>query len=312
MSSRFGARPAPLRRCAAARPVRRRRRERRRAGRSARGGRRLRPDRPRPAAPPTRAAPPARTASSSLDGQRDRLPAEALAPAQHRLPRRADGLAVQRAEVGGAARHRRRGAEKQRWILARFDEQRQRSARLAASRVVWGDGATLAFPRAPLTIVVARREPGNGGPRAAPLDRRRPHALPTSLRRGHAPRLHVALPPTPAERIRDAVQSWLQREARRVFAERAAHFAAARRSRQPPVAVVGEDALGQRQRQRRGAPALAADPASARDHRLRRRPRARAPARDEPRPALLDVVGRWFPTTRRRERACRQEGRADA
>ena len=27
-------------------------------------------------------------------------------------------------------------------------------------------------------------------------------------------------------RVRDAVQSWLQREARRVFAERAAHFAA--------------------------------------------------------------------------------------
>jgi hypothetical protein len=41
-----------------------------------------------------------------------------------------------------------------------------------------------------------------------------------------APRLLVALPRDAGEaQIRDAVQSWLQREARRVFAERAAHFA---------------------------------------------------------------------------------------
>src|SRR5207342_3561205 len=42
-----------------------------------------------------------------------------------------------------------------------------------------------------------------------------------------APRLRVALPRDAGEaQIRDAVQSWLQREASRVFAERAAHFAA--------------------------------------------------------------------------------------
>jgi predicted metal-dependent hydrolase len=41
-----------------------------------------------------------------------------------------------------------------------------------------------------------------------------------------AARLLVALPRDAGEaQIRDAVQSWLQREARRVFAERAAHFA---------------------------------------------------------------------------------------
>ena len=39
-------------------------------------------------------------------------------------------------------------------------------------------------------------------------------------------RLVIALPRDASEeRIRDAAQSWLQREARRVFAERAAHFA---------------------------------------------------------------------------------------
>ena len=39
--------------------------------------------------------------------------------------------------------------------------------------------------------------------------------------------LHVALPPSAtAAQIRDAVQSWLQRQARRVFEERCRHFAA--------------------------------------------------------------------------------------
>ena len=38
--------------------------------------------------------------------------------------------------------------------------------------------------------------------------------------------LHVGLPQTAApEQIRDAVQSWLQRQARRIFEQRCAHFA---------------------------------------------------------------------------------------
>ena len=40
--------------------------------------------------------------------------------------------------------------------------------------------------------------------------------------------LHVGLPQTATQtQIREAVQSWLQRQARRVFEERCAHFAAA-------------------------------------------------------------------------------------
>jgi predicted metal-dependent hydrolase len=110
--------------------------------------------------------------------------------------------------------------EKQGWILARFAEQRERAARLAATRIVWRDGARVDYLGRPLTIVLdASGERGAGetaliAARAAGDD-----AAP--------PRLVVALPrDAGAERIRDAVQSWLQREARRVFAERAAHFAA--------------------------------------------------------------------------------------
>jgi predicted metal-dependent hydrolase len=123
--------------------------------------------------------------------------------------------------------------EKRRWILASIAEQRERAARLASSRVVWRDGASIAYLGRPLVIVLAcdgavgvgetalagdgalgAGETALGADRAANGD-----AAPS--------RLLVALPRDADEaRIRDAVQGWLQREARRVFAERVAHFEA--------------------------------------------------------------------------------------
>ena len=122
--------------------------------------------------------------------------------------------------------------EKQRWIAARLAEQRERAARLAASRVVWRDGATIDYLGRPLTIVVAANgELGSGetaliaAPPAASDGALAPTANADAA--AGAPRLLVALPRDAGEaQIRDAVQSWLQREASRVFAERAAHFAA--------------------------------------------------------------------------------------
>jgi len=121
--------------------------------------------------------------------------------------------------------------EKQRWIAARLAEQRERAARLAASRVVWRDGATIDYLGRPLTIVVAANaEIGSGetalvGAPATVSDGAL--APPASAAAAGAPRLLVALPRDAGEaQIRDAVQSWLQREASRVFGERAAHFAA--------------------------------------------------------------------------------------
>ena len=121
--------------------------------------------------------------------------------------------------------------EKQRWILARFAEQRERAARLAASRVVWRDGATIDYLGRPLTIVVAANgEVGNGETAlvASPGDAdTAPAPAVTSSAATMPPRLLLALPRDAGEaQIRDAVQSWLQREESRVFAERAAHFAA--------------------------------------------------------------------------------------
>ena len=107
--------------------------------------------------------------------------------------------------------------EKRGWILARLAEQRERSARAAAARVVWRDGVAIDYLGEKLTVVL---DPSRAG---ACVDA----VVAGAQQAPHSPRrLLVGLPrDASAERIQDAVQGWLQREARRVFAERAAHFA---------------------------------------------------------------------------------------
>ena len=130
--------------------------------------------------------------------------------------------------------------EKRRWILASIAEQRERAARLASSRVVWRDGASIAYLGQPLLIVLACdgavgagettlavRSETNGAPLATNDEARASDGAPAPDADTPPSRLLVALPRDADEaRIRDAVQGWLQREARRVFAERVAHFEA--------------------------------------------------------------------------------------
>ncbi len=81
--------------------------------------------------------------------------------------------------------------------------------------MVWRDGTTLPFLGETVIVLLDPRVTG------AQLDAGA-DALPG------VPRLtlHVGLPHTASqEQIREAVQSWLQRQARRVFEERCAHFA---------------------------------------------------------------------------------------
>jgi predicted metal-dependent hydrolase len=107
--------------------------------------------------------------------------------------------------------------EKGAWIVARLREQSERARQKAAARTVWRDGATVDYLGRQLTIALdAGSELGAG--EAVLLD---------AVGAAAAPRLRVGLPRDASEeRIRDVVQSWLQREARRIFAARAAHFAA--------------------------------------------------------------------------------------
>ena len=101
------------------------------------------------------------------------------------------------------------------WILRKLAEQRDRGRRLQAARVEWRDGAALPFLGETVILVLDPRQSGavlNTDAQALP----------------GVPRLtlHLGLPQAAqASQIRDGVHSWLQRQARRVFEERCAHFA---------------------------------------------------------------------------------------
>jgi len=110
--------------------------------------------------------------------------------------------------------------EKAGWILRKLAEQHERGQRLQAARVDWRDGTTIPFLGEPVIVVL---DPRAGTAAGGALLNTDASALPG------VPRLtlHLALPQHAAPtQIRDAVQSWLQRQARRIFEERCAHFAA--------------------------------------------------------------------------------------
>jgi predicted metal-dependent hydrolase len=105
--------------------------------------------------------------------------------------------------------------DKRGWILRKLREQRERAARLQSARIDWRDGTELPFLGDPVIIVLDARTTG------AVLDNPA-DGLPGVARR----LLRVGLPHTATpEQVRDTVQSWLQRQARRVFEERCALFA---------------------------------------------------------------------------------------
>ena len=177
-------------------------------------------------APPATAPPPARgvdellrhpqaTREAVLDGRR-------VAFRLVRVRRRsigfvvdANGLTVRAAsrvtlrEIDAALQ------DKRAWIVARLAEQRERAARAAAARIVWRDGVAIDYLGEKVTILLDQALVDGDA------------ALNDVAGQAGARRLIVGLPrDAAAERIQDAVQRWLQREARRVFADRAAHFAA--------------------------------------------------------------------------------------
>jgi predicted metal-dependent hydrolase len=112
--------------------------------------------------------------------------------------------------------------EKAAWILKKLSEQRERAMRLAQARVDWRDGVSIPFLGEPVIVVLDARVAG------AQLNTQATQATQAQGRPGGARlSLHVGLPQgAGAEQIRDVVQAWLQRQARRVFDERCRHFAA--------------------------------------------------------------------------------------
>lgn len=109
--------------------------------------------------------------------------------------------------------------EKGDWILRKLAEQQERAQRLQAAKVDWRDGTGIPFLGETVIVVLDVRAGLTRGGAVLNTDAQ---ALPG------VPRLtlHVGLPHTATpEQIRDVVQSWLQRQARRVFEERLQHFA---------------------------------------------------------------------------------------
>ena len=152
-------------------------------------------------------------------GQREvRLDGHAVVYAFRRVRRKSigfvvgpDGLAVSAPSWVGLAAVDAALRAKAAWILRKLADQRERSARAQSARADWRDGGAIAFLGRPVKIVL--------DPRAGPAG--------MALLDAHEPaRLRIGLPPDAgAQQIRDAVQSWLQRQARRIFEERCAHFA---------------------------------------------------------------------------------------
>ncbi|HZY20639.1 MAG TPA: SprT family zinc-dependent metalloprotease [Ramlibacter sp.] len=105
------------------------------------------------------------------------------------------------------------------WILAKLDAARERRERVESARIAWQDGAAIPFLGEQVIVVLdSRRQWAEGG---ASLNTDG-QALPG------VPRLtlHVGLPQhATGEQIRDAVQAWLMRQAKRLFTERLDHFA---------------------------------------------------------------------------------------
>ncbi len=126
-----------------------------------------------------------------------------------------DGLAVSAPRWVGVGEIEAALQAKAGWILRKLQEQQERSRRLQAARVDWCDGVGIPFLGDTVIVV---------------LDPRTTGAVLNTTAEGlpGVPRLtlHLGLPQhSSPEQIRDGVQSWLQRQARRLFEERCALFA---------------------------------------------------------------------------------------
>ena len=108
---------------------------------------------------------------------------------------------------------------KQTWILRKLHESSERRQRIESARIDWKDGATFPFIGEPVIVVLDPRH--DFAEVGAVLDTDA-IGLPGVARRT----LHVGLPHTAgADQIRDAVQAWLMRQAKRLFEERLNHYA---------------------------------------------------------------------------------------
>ena len=109
--------------------------------------------------------------------------------------------------------------EKATWIVRKLDEARLHHERLVANRIEWREGAEIPFLGQPLRLLL--------DPTQTFANTSATMQSVTDAATGIAQHsLHLGLPHRASEaQIRDAVQAWLMRQARRIFTERLDHFA---------------------------------------------------------------------------------------
>ncbi len=116
--------------------------------------------------------------------------------------------------------------EKSNWIVSKLQEARERSDKLASNRIEWKDGTLIPFMGEQVIVVIEPRHVYTSNTRGSTVDGQA--QLHTDAQASNAslpgvPRLtlHISLPQDASpERIRDAVQAWLMRQAKRIFEER--------------------------------------------------------------------------------------------
>ncbi|RYX88744.1 MAG: M48 family peptidase [Comamonadaceae bacterium] len=113
--------------------------------------------------------------------------------------------------------------EKSAWIIRKLDEARERRQRMESARIEWKDGTIIPFLGDSVIVVLDPRHAFDAVGGVLNTD-----DAAGNLTLAGVPRLtlHIGLPQnaTPAQ-IRDAVQAWLMRQAKRIFTERLNHFA---------------------------------------------------------------------------------------
>ena len=105
------------------------------------------------------------------------------------------------------------------WILKKLGDAQERQRRVESSRIEWRDGATFPYLGEQVIVVL---DPRHAFEEVGAVLNTDGEALPGVTR--HT--LHVGLPHhADAAQIRDCVQAWLMRQAKRLFTERLEHYA---------------------------------------------------------------------------------------
>ncbi len=105
------------------------------------------------------------------------------------------------------------------WILKKLGDAHQRQMRVESARIEWRDGASFPFMGEQVVVVLDPRHAFDEV--GAVL-----HTSADAVSGVSRPALHVGLAHNAdAAQIRDAVQAWLMRQAKRLFTERLDHFA---------------------------------------------------------------------------------------